>query len=79
MYKHLDENGRKKARKTDISAVETEFQPRHNALDRQLMGEFGRVGMIPGAAQSLNIEGQINRLSALEQQLKQGSGSNSLN
>jgi hypothetical protein len=47
----------KKARKTDIDAVQKEFGPREEALQKEITGEMFRVAIIPGAMEALDLQG----------------------
>jgi hypothetical protein len=51
-----EKNRNKKARKNDIAAVEAEFQPREEALQKQLIEEMIRVAQIPGASEALDLK-----------------------
>ena len=70
IIKHLDENGRKKARKEVIEEVTREFLPQIQARDNQIGQELNRIGMIPGARGALNIQDLQMRLIQVGQSLQ---------
>ncbi len=70
MYDDMNTNGRKKAREADIKAVLQEIRPQLQFAGQQFESEARRVGMIPGAGEALNLDANIQRISALELELQ---------
>ena len=69
MQVNLESNRTKKARINDINRIARELKPRAEAMKGRLTSSMMRVAMIPGALAALNIEGPLQRLAALEEEL----------
>jgi hypothetical protein len=56
MKDFTEKNRNKKANKADVDAVEAEFRPREEALQKQLVEEMIRVAVIPGVSEALDLK-----------------------
>jgi hypothetical protein len=66
---NLEKNGHKKYSKSLVKNMEDTYRDRRIRVESEVTNEMRRISMIPGAVMALNIEGPLQRLANLEQQL----------
>jgi hypothetical protein len=79
MTKLLEVEGHKKGRVNDIKELNQKYQAKHQSDVLALIGEFARMGGIPGAVEALDIQAEMNDLDRVEKSLQAEAAKQGLN